>query len=266
MGVEYARPCHQLNSVGSVAKLVRRANRIVALTGAGISVESGITPFRAPSSSGSDTGAIWAEFDARQMTVAGFNHDAHVREKWWAMKRKLLKEMRLAKPNPAHCFFGQLEMRGKLSGVITQNIDSLHQDGGVPCEKVNELHGHMRRLICSDHRTALNPEPFATGACDFVCDLAACGEAGIPVCPKCSSPLRTETVLFEQALPEGAVERARKQVQDCDLLLVIGSTLIVRPANELPAEALRRGIPVIMVNLDDTCFSSAFFLYFVTIF
>ncbi|CAE6957463.1 cobB [Symbiodinium natans] len=255
LGVEYPRPTLQLNSAENVAKIVRRASRIVALTGAGISVESGITPFRLPSSSDGGS-AIWAEFDARQMTVDGFNSDADIRAKWWAMKRKLLKEMSMAKANPAHCFFGELEKRGKLKGVITQNIDSLHQGGGAPCEKVNELHGHMRRLICSDHRTPLNPQPFATGECDYECATTACGDDNVPTCPKCGSPLRTETVLFEQAMPEGAVERAQCTIQESDLLIVIGSTLIVRPANELPAEALCRGIPVIMVNLDDTCYDA----------
>jgi len=172
------------------------------------------------------------------------------------MKRKLMNEMSMAEPNPAHCFFGELEKRGKLAGVITQNIDSLHQRGGVPGEKVNELHGHMRRLICSDYRTTLNPEPFGTGTCDYACDTSACGHADVPTCPKCGSPLRTETVMFEQSMPNGAVEEARTTIQNSDLLVVIGSTLIVRPANELPAEALRRGIPVIMVNFDDTCYDS----------
>ncbi|CAE7249959.1 cobB [Symbiodinium microadriaticum] len=253
LGVEYSLPSHQHNDAKSVAKMIRRARRIVALTGAGISVESGITPFRKPGPSDSG-GAIWDEFDARQMTVGNFNHDGEVRAKWWVMKRKLMKEMSMAEPNPAHCFFGELEKRGKLEGVITQNIDSLHQRAGIPSEKVNELHGHMRRLICSDYRTPLNPEPFGKGTCDYACDTSACGDADVPTCPKCGSPLRTETVMFEQSLPNGAVEQARSTIQNSDLLVVIGSTLIVRPANELPAEALRRGIPVVMVNFDDTCY------------
>eukprot|EP00439_Symbiodinium_sp_Y106_P039494 s3048_g4.t2 len=227
LGLEYPLPTRQRNDAKSVAKIIRRARHIVALTGAGISVESGITPFRKPSPSDS-AGAIWDEFDAQQMTVGNFNHDGDVRAKWWVMKRKLMNEMSMAEPNPAHCFFGELEKRGKLAGVITQNIDSLHQRGGVPGEKVNELHGHMRRLICSDYRTTLNPEPFGTGTCDYACDTSACGHA----------------------------DEARTTIQNSDLLVVIGSTLIVRPANELPAEALRRGIPVIMVNFDDTCYDS----------
>mmetsp|Transcript_24573 Transcript_24573/g.46401 ORF Transcript_24573/g.46401 Transcript_24573/m.46401 type:complete len:465 (-) Transcript_24573:74-1468(-) len=250
LGVECPRPLLQFNSAEGVAKLVQRSHRIVALTGAGISVESGITPFRVPSK-GEGT-AIWAEFDAKRMTVGNFNNDASVRETAWQIDRKLLAEMSRAAPNAAHRFFGQLHARGKLKGIITQNIDSLHQKGGVPQELVNELHGHLRGFVCSDFRTRLNPTPIGSGACDYACNATDCSDAAVPSCPKCGAPLRAETVMFEQALPDGAVEDARDMVRGCDLLFVIGSTLLVQPANELPAEALRRGLPVVMVNLDET--------------
>lgn len=169
------------------------------------------------------------------------------------MKRKLMAEMAVAVPNPAHNFFGMLELQGKLRAIVTQNIDSLHERGGVPQAKINELHGHMRRLVCSDHRTPLNPVPVRNGDCDYHCAPCDIGAGpGVPPCPRCGLPLRTETVMFQQPLPDGAMEQARAAVAGADLLIVIGSTLLVQPANELPAEAFRRGIPVVMVNLDET--------------
>merc|ERR550537_1626683 len=101
------------------------------------------------------------------MTVQNFNADLEVTEAWWKMKRSLVSELQAAAPNPAHTFFAVLEQLGKLGAVVTQNIDSLHQKAGVSSEKVIELHGHMRGLICSDHRTPLNPRTYKSGDCTF---------------------------------------------------------------------------------------------------
>ncbi|CAJ1335996.1 unnamed protein product [Effrenium voratum] len=248
LGVDYPRP-RQRSDAKSVARLVQKSSRIVALTGAGISVESGLTPFR----SGDKGGAIWKEFDPRQMTVKNFNNDPEVRAAWWSLERKLHREISAAEPNPGHRFFGMLERRGKLHAVITQNIDSLHQKGGVSDRNMNELHGHMRTIICADQRTRLNPEVFGEGVCDYSAGgMDQVSDAAVPLCPKCTAPLRSETVMFEQAMPDGAVESAREAVIGADLLIVVGSTLIVAPANELPGEALRRNTPVVLVNFDET--------------
>jgi len=249
LGIDYPRPAVQRSDAKSVARLVQKSSRIVALTGAGISVESGVTPFR--TSTGGD--AIWAEFDPNSMTVGNFNSDQKVQEATWCMTRKFDAELLLAPPNPAHIFFARLQEQKKLRAVVTQNIDSLHQKAGVPEEKVHELHGHHRSVICAANRTRLNPEPFGDGTCDFACNMSDVSERdAVPLCPKCSAPLRTETVMFEQAMPSGAVESATQAVKEADLLIVVGSTLIVAPANELPAEAIRRGIPVVLVNFDET--------------
>eukprot|EP00928_Gymnodinium_smaydae_P019807 TRINITY_DN17625_c0_g2_i1.p1 TRINITY_DN17625_c0_g2~~TRINITY_DN17625_c0_g2_i1.p1 ORF type:complete len:625 (+),score=62.31 TRINITY_DN17625_c0_g2_i1:63-1937(+) len=246
-----------MSTVDQIAELIRKASRIVALTGAGISVESGITPFRSPSDN--DSGSIWGTFNAAQMTVQNFNRDADVTESWWKMKRSLIHEMRTATPNPAHTFFALLEQQGKLGAVVTQNIDSLHQKAGVSFEKVIELHGHMRGLICSDYKTILNPQPYMSGECTFsipekdVDSIAAVyADVGVPLCPDCGCPLRTETVMFGQAMPQSAVDRACSAIRDADLLIIIGSTLIVQPANELPCIALRNGAPVVIINFDPT--------------
>jgi len=118
----------------------------------------------------------------------------------------------------------------------------------------------MRGLVCSDHRTELNPLPFRSGGCAFCIPAeradevaAAYGDPGaVPACPECGCPLRTETVMFGQPMPERAVNAACAAVDDADLLFVIGSTLIVQPANELPCLALAKGTPLVMINLDGT--------------
>eukprot|EP00930_Biecheleria_cincta_P059377 TRINITY_DN45114_c0_g1_i1.p1 TRINITY_DN45114_c0_g1~~TRINITY_DN45114_c0_g1_i1.p1 ORF type:complete len:624 (-),score=108.24 TRINITY_DN45114_c0_g1_i1:68-1939(-) len=250
-------PGEQLKTVDQIAELVRQATHVVALTGAGISVESGITPFRNPSDG--DKGFIWGKFDAGKLTLQNFNGDPEVTEGWWKMKRSLRSELDGAKPNPAHEFFAMLEQMGKLGAVVTQNIDSLHQRAGVPAEKVIELHGHMRGLVCSDHKTLLNPVTFGSGKCTFCIQedaveaiQSAYSDSKVPLCPDCGCPLRTETVMFGQPMPLHAVDAACKAINQADLLLVIGSTLIVQPANELPCIAIRNGTPLVIINFDAT--------------
>lgn len=258
-GQKFLAQNRQLGSALEIAELVRQSKRIVALTGAGISVESGITPFRNPSAG--DKGSVWGTFDAAKMTVQNFNTDVAVTKDWWTMKRSLFNEMDIAAPNPAHSFFAMLEQEGKLGAVVTQNIDSLHQKAGVPASKVIELHGHCRGLICSDNRTLLNQFPYRLGNCTFAIPaedtdsvMAAykSESSNVPMCPSCNSPLRSEVVMFGQPLPQEAVDAASDALDQADLLFIIGSTLLVSPANELPSLALRNGTPIVMINYDAT--------------
>jgi len=177
------------------------------------------------------------------------------------MKRSLVSELHNATPNPAHTFFAMLEQLGKLGAVVTQNIDSLHHKAGVSSEKVIELHGHMRGLICSDHKTELNPRTYKSGDCTFCIPedsvdaiTAAYAADKVPLCPDCGCPLRTETVMFGQPMPLRNVDNACRAIDQADLLLVIGSTLIVQPANELPCIAIRNGAPLVMINFDATMY------------
>lgn len=270
-------PSDQFSTPEQVALLLKNAKRVVCFSGAGISVESGIPPFRSNGSLTADppskestsheaskreaasAGTIWKEFDAAKMTVQGFNTNDDIAIAWWKMKHSILPKFNVAQPNAAHNFFGYLESRGQLHGVITQNIDSLHQRGGVGLDKVVELHGHMRGLICSNNqRSIFNPLPYGDGSCDFLISEQDARETDyfadcpLPRCPHCNSPLRTETVMFGQPLPTGFMDAAISMASSADVFIVVGSSLVVTPANELPKVALRSGATLVMVNLDYT--------------
>jgi NAD-dependent deacetylase len=267
-------PESQSQTAQDIAQLVANSQRVVCISGAGISVESGIPPFRSrgvyntAGTTANEAGetdpemdSIWGSFDASRMTLQGFNTDDEVAEEWWEMKHCYIPKFNSALPNPAHTFFSFLQNRQQLHQVVTQNIDSLHQKAGVPDDKVLELHGHMRGLICSDNSSSVyNPAPRHEGLCPYALsedDARAVdyySHTALPRCPLCHSPLRTETVFFGQPLPNGSWEAAVEAVGAADLLFVIGTSLIVKPVNTLPEIALRQGTPVVMINLDDTQF------------
>ena len=292
LGVNLPLETAQVTTVEEVAELLKGKKRVCFFTGAGASVESGIPPFRVggvdephtrtktnrcrdnaahEDESGESDAArspntpasspsIWGTFDATRMTVQGFNTSTEVAEAWWDMKHSLLPKFLSAAPNPAHLFGKLLADQNRLLGVVTQNIDSLHHVAGVPREKIVELHGHMRGVVCSDKKTILNPIPFRDGMCEYSEDDVSCRAHRyfdgnrLPRCPRCQCPLRTETVMFGQPMPDQAVADAEEMMNRCDILFVVGSSLIVKPANGLPAHAIRRGVPVVIVNLHPTQF------------
>jgi NAD-dependent deacetylase len=263
-------PSGQFSTPEEVALLLANATRVVCFSGAGISVESGIPPFRSNGTlaEGEETpskreaasaGTIWKEFDAGKMTVQGFNTREDIAIDWWKMKHSLIPKFQAALPNAAHDFFGYLESRGQLEGVVTQNIDSLHQRGGVSLDKVIELHGHMRGLICSNNSQGIfNPIAYGDGTCTYSVPEEEArqkdyfAECALPRCPQCDCPLRTETVMFGQPLPTGFMDAAVTMASSADVFIVVGSSLVVTPANELPKVALRSGAALVMVNLDET--------------
>jgi NAD-dependent deacetylase len=259
-------PEKQLKDPVDVAQLVLKSSRIVCLSGAGISVESGIPPFRTinptdDNSSQPSSVAIWREFDPNLMTVQGFNSNPAIAEEWWRMKHSLLPRILSAQPNSAHLFFSYLESVNKLNAIVTQNIDSLHSRAGVSSDRVIELHGHMRGVICSNNSSSkYNPVPYRDGLCAYSCSEEDCLKKNYfetescPLCPDCQSPLRTETVMFGQPIAPEDYRRAIQEISDCDLLFIIGSSLIVHPANSLPMIAQKMGIPIVMVNMDETSY------------
>jgi NAD-dependent deacetylase len=217
------------------AELIMAARRLVVFTGAGISTESGIPDFRSP-------GGIWSRFDPEDFTYQKFTTDIEARRKQWRM----LGEGHLttnAQPNPAHYAIAELDELGKLDCVITQNVDNLHHKAGVPAEKIFELHGNVLWAVCLDCGKRY---PFE--------EIKARIDGGeeIPDCEDCGGMLKPDAVLFGEALPEAVLREASRRSSDCDLFIVVGSTLVVYPAAYMPVYALRAGAKLIIVNLSDT--------------
>ena len=214
-------------------ELLQRAQRVVVLTGAGISTPSGIPDFRSAGS------GLWNFTNPMEVaSLWGFRARP---ERFYEWIRPLTKTVLQAKPNPAHLALAELNRLGKLRALITQNIDALHQKAGVA--DVIELHGHLRTVSClaCGHREASGPY------------LDAFVERGeMPHCPVCGAVMKPDVILFGEPLPETEILRAQEEALQCDLMLVAGSSLEVMPAADLPALAVRSGSKLIMVNLGMT--------------
>lgn len=218
-------------AVTQAAALVARATSVAALTGAGMSTESGLPDFRSPN-------GLWAAFDPLEVaTLSAFRRTP---AKFYEFYRRRLALLAAATPNPGHQALARLEAEGRLVTVITQNVDGLHQAAGS--SRVIELHGNLREAACLECRWI--------GPIGVVAD--ALDRGALPACPRCSSPVKPNVVLFEELLPEPAYQGAQDTCQDADLLLVVGSSLQVTPAAWLPEMAHQRGIPVIIVNDEPT--------------
>lgn len=197
----------------ALLELLAESNRVVALTGAGISTASGIPDFRSP-------GGLWDDEDPMEVaTLSVFRTDP---ERFWRFYRARLDMADSYAPNPGHLFLAHLEELGKLSAVVTQNIDGLHQAAGVDPGLVHEVHGSVRELVCLD--CALR---FPRSRLD---ELTS---DGLPRCG-CGGILKPAVVLFEEMLPEEAVDRSLEAITGCDLLLIIGSSMVVQPVAGFP--------------------------------
>jgi len=209
------------------AALLRQGRRAVALTGAGISVESGIPDFRSPD-------GLWSRFDPVEY--------AHIRAlranpaKVWTMLREMEGLISQARPNPAHLALAELEAQGLLLGIITQNVDNLHQAAGS--KRVVEYHGNAARLRCDLCHT---PQP--RESVDFQQPPAYC---------PCGGLIRPDVVFFGEAIPAAAQAEAEVLARECDLLLVIGTSGEVAPASYLPYTARESGAIIVENNLKPT--------------
>jgi NAD-dependent deacetylase len=228
--------------VVDLADLLADSSRVVAFTGAGISTESGIPDFR------SATG-VWTRYDPAEFTFGRYVESAEVRERSWQMRRELLAEPH--EPNPGHLALARLEQSGRGLGVVTQNIDGLHQDAGS--RRVVEIHGTAREVMCIGHA----PRHGMPQGCGFRAPLAwvlelVDGGDPDPMCPSCAGIVKSATVSFEQVLFPQVVEEALDLVAQCDLMLAVGSSLVVYPAAELPLVAVRHGARLVIVNDEPT--------------
>jgi NAD-dependent deacetylase len=217
-------------------ELLRDARRVVVLTGAGISTESGIPDFRSP-------GGLWSRYDPSKLTYDRFCASAETRRAYWQIACESYPVMRDAEPNVAHRAVVAIERAGKLLKLVTQNVDGLHMKAGNSVEKTIEIHG-----------TALGVKCIGCGAShdrEMIHRRVLAGDA-TPVCDDCGSPLKPATISFGQAMPERPTAEAFAAARDCDYMLVIGSSLVVYPAAAVPEEAARAGAPVIIVNREAT--------------
>jgi NAD-dependent deacetylase len=206
--------------------LIGGAKRVVALTGAGISTASGIPDFRS-------AGGMWDDVDPMEVaTLSVFLDDP---ERFWGFYRSRLDMADRFDPNPGHYFLAHLQQMDKLSAVVTQNIDGLHQASGVEPDRVFEVHGSVRELECLDCGSRF-PR-------DLLDELTV---DGLPRCDQCGSVLKPAVVLFEEMLPEDKVASSVSAISQCDLLLIIGSSMVVHPAAGLPGyRAAGAGMAVI---------------------
>ncbi len=221
--------------VQKAADLILKAQRIVVFTGAGVSTESGIPDFRSP-------GGIWTKYDPEDFTYHRYLLSADCRRKNWAL---LLESVHLmeAKPNAAHLAVAELERMGKLNCVITQNIDNLHQAAGNSPAKIIELHGTAKWVRCLSCERRYPSE-------EIIAWLR--GGKTDPRCSTCSGILKLATVAFGEPMPIREVLEAEARSRASDLFLVIGSSLVVYPAADMPHYALASGSKLIIVNLEPT--------------
>ena len=231
-----------MSAVEELAGLLAASRRVTTFSGAGISTESGIPDFRS-------AGGVWTRYDPRDFTFDRYVASAQVRADSWAMRREFFA--RDVQPNAAHRAVARIEELGRGHGVVTQNIDGLHQAAGST--DVVEIHGTAREVACIGH----HPRHGTPEGCGFSATYRWAFEridAGDPdpSCPDCGGLVKSATVSFGQVLPEGAVERATMLATTADLLLTVGSSLQVWPAADLPVWAVRAGVALVIVNDEPT--------------
>ena len=222
------------NVVDQIAGLIIEANKVAVFTGAGVSTESGISDFRSPD-------GIWSRYDPEDFTIQRFVADKEARKRNWQLRRELVSAN--YQPNPAHHAIAELEKLGKLACVITQNIDGLHHAAGNSEEKIIELHGTIKFtkcLKCDDRLLMVD-----------VLKRIDEGEED-PHCKKCGGLIKAATISFGEAMPLDEMRRAEFCSRECDLFIVIGSSLLVYPAASMPIVAKQAGAKLVIINYTPT--------------
>jgi len=212
--------------------LVRSASSGVAFTGAGISTESGIPDFRSP-------GGVWSRH--RMIPFDEFVESRDARAEYWKQRVKIYAGMAAAEPNDGHCALATLEQLGHLAGVVTQNIDGLHQIAGS--RRVVELHGTARVVACIGCGKEWSPD---------VVHAWVEGGNKAPDCDACGAPLKSRTISFGQPMPPVPMQEAAQLCRKADVLLAIGSSLVVEPAASFPRVAKEHGATLVIINQTET--------------
>ena len=228
----------ETQAINELRLMVDESKNVVVFTGAGISTESGIPDFRSP-------GGIWTKY--QPIDFKDFLASEEMRKESWRRKFATDEVMEKAEPNKGHLAVAELVRRGKVSFVITQNVDGLHQRSGVPNDKVIELHGNATYAACLDCGKRYEHHPirkaFQKDETLFICD-------------QCKGMVKTATISFGQSMPVAAMQQAQKATLACDFFLSIGSSLVVFPAASFPEMAKRNGARLVILNRDPTAFDA----------
>lgn len=213
-------------------ELVAECSSAAAFTGAGVSTASGVPDFRSP-------GGIWSRY--RPVPFPEFVADPEARRRYWLYKKETYRDFAEARPNAAHHALARMERSGRLRAIVTQNIDGLHQEAGSEC--VLELHGTNRRVVCLSCDATFPAAEIQARLLEG-CEM--------PMCVSCGGILKSATVSFGQALPADVLEAAFHIATSVDLLLVLGSSLVVHPAAAIPMAAAEAGARLVIVNREPT--------------
>jgi NAD-dependent deacetylase len=221
-------------TVQEFATKIRESDGIVVFTGAGISTESGIPDFRSP-------GGIWTRY--RPVTFQEYMSTESARIEAWKRRLETYEAHKNAKPNIGHYFIQSLDHRGKLIGLITQNVDGLHSETGLAQEKIVELHGTNRKVVCLKCGKFFDPD-------EVIKRLV--GDFSSPKCDACGGILKAATISFGQAMPQEAMQRAQEWTERAAVFMVMGSSLQVQPAASFPVFAKRNGALLAIINREPT--------------
>ena len=218
------------------AQIVKEAKKILIFSGAGMSTESGIPDFRSP-------GGVWSKYDPSDFYFDKIISSEKAREKYWEMSTEFYDTMKDAVPNRAHLAIRAIEESGKLLAIVTQNIDNLHHKAGNSPERIIEIHGTAFSVSCLSCGKKYDRD-----------DIQERLNSGVkvPYCDDCAGILKPDTISFGQAMPEDKMADALMYARECDLCIVLGSSLVVYPAASVPVHAVKNGARLIIINRDET--------------
>lgn len=217
--------------IHKAAEIFHQANYAIAFTGAGISVESGIPPFRGE-------GGLWSDYDPMILDLSRYHYASH--ESWPVIKRLFFDFFGSAKPNSAHQVLAGWESKGIIKTVITQNIDNLHQEAGS--KNVLEYHGNSRQFVCM--------------SCGKITPVNALKLKNTPpTCPFCGKLLKPDFIFFGESIPEPAGSRSIEEAIQADVFLVVGTSGEIIPASYIPYEAKKNGAKIIEINTEESQFT-----------
>jgi NAD-dependent deacetylase len=222
-------------AVEKLRDLVNRSNVVLPFTGAGISTECGIPDFRSP-------GGLWTK--NAPIHLDDFLSSAEMRDEAWRRRFAMEQQFSTARPGRGHRAIAALHHAGKVPGVVTQNIDNLHQASGISHDRVIELHGNTTYATCLSCAKRYE--------LPWVKERFDRDGGHVPNCESCDGYIKTATISFGQAMPELAMRRAQELTDACDLFLAIGSSLVVWPAAGFPVMAKRNGAKLVILNREST--------------